>query len=110
MKDYKDTRFIEYGDRIRAKRKEHYLSQDGLADLLSKEGIVCSQQMISKIERGIEFPKIEMLKKLLEILGMSADHLIYGKEAVRDSILQIDVEIDCESKKIVDTRVKEQNS
>ena len=55
---------------IRAFRKKALLSQTALA-----EKIGVSQQSITKWENDVAAPRMEMAKKLAEVLGCSIDEL-----------------------------------
>ena len=63
------------GDRIRMHRARLHLSQTDLAKLI---GI--SLTSMSAIERGDTDPRASRIKKLAEILGVSADYLLGHRE------------------------------
>lgn len=64
-----------FGDRLRKKRIEKKLSQDGLADLMQKSG----KTVISSWETGKAEPSISDLRKVAEILGVTPGWLLDGK-------------------------------
>jgi transcriptional regulator with XRE-family HTH domain len=64
------------GDRIRMHRARLHMSQTTLAGLI---GI--SLTSMSAIEAGRTDPRASRIKKLAEVLGVSADYLLSGEEA-----------------------------
>ena len=63
------------GDFIYKKRKEKNLTQTQLGEMLG-----VSNKAVSKWETGESFPEFSLIQPLCEILGISADELISGKE------------------------------
>lgn len=63
------------GELIYKKRKEKNLTQTQLGEMLG-----VSNKAVSKWETGESFPEFSAIQPLCEILGLSADELIYGKE------------------------------
>lgn len=63
------------GDFIYKKRKEKNLTQTQLGEMLG-----VSNKAVSKWETGESFPEFSLIQPLCEILGISADELIAGKE------------------------------
>lgn len=63
------------GKRIAALRKEKGLKQDALAEALG-----VSPQAVSKWENDQTCPDISLLPKLADLLGVSVDELLSGKE------------------------------
>ena len=63
------------GDLIYKKRKEKNLTQSQLGEMLG-----VSNKAVSKWETGESFPEFSLIQPLCEILGISADELISGKE------------------------------
>ena len=59
------------GNRIKIYRKEKHLTQERLANKLH-----ISVGYISKVERGIEHPNLEMLSNISEILGCDIANLL----------------------------------
>ena len=67
------------GKRIQNRRKQQGLTQEVLADKMN-----VSIQMISNLERGIKSIRIENLVHLSEILGVSTDYILTGRETEKD--------------------------
>lgn len=65
----------QFGDRIRALRKERDITQAELASVLNVES-----HYISRIERGMSGCSIEVIIVLSKVLGVSIDYLVVGKE------------------------------
>ena len=63
------------GDRIREARKAKGLTQEQLAEALE-----LSVEFVGHIERGSKKPSIDVFKKIIEVLDVSADYLL------RDSV------------------------
>ena len=68
------------GDRICTKRKQLGLTQEQVADKMD-----VSIQMISNLERGNKAIKIDNLIKISEILGVSTDYILTGKNTTEDN-------------------------
>ncbi|WP_316605998.1 helix-turn-helix transcriptional regulator [Streptococcus pluranimalium] len=64
-----------FAEQLKKLRTEKKLSQDALA-----EKLFISRQSVSKWENGDATPDLENLIKLAEILDVSLDQLILGKE------------------------------
>lgn len=62
------------GDRIRAGRKAREIKQK---DMAAKLGIAGAQ--LCMMEKGRRPVSVEMLARIAEILGCSADELLFGK-------------------------------
>ena len=67
------------GQRIQARRKQRGYTQEQLADLMN-----VSIQMVSNLERGNKAIRIDNLIKLSEILEVSTDYILTGKETTND--------------------------
>lgn len=74
-----DVNLIEIGRRIQARRKQQGLTQEQLADRMN-----VSIQMVSNLERGNKAIKIENLINLCQILNVSTDYILTGKETQND--------------------------
>lgn len=70
---------VEIGKRIQGRRKQMGLTQEQLADKMD-----VSIQMVSNLERGNKSIRIENLIKLSEILNISTDYILTGKETTED--------------------------
>lgn len=70
---------MEIGKRIQGRRKQMGLTQEQLADKMD-----VSIQMVSNLERGNKSIRIENLIKLSEILDISTDYILTGKETTED--------------------------
>ena len=83
MQNYK----VEMGLRLKAKRWNHHLTQEQMADRLN-----ISIKHYSEVERGIAGLSIENIINVCDILGISIDYLLQGKEAeteVPEKILEM---------------------
>ena len=69
------------GKRIAELRREKGLKQDGLAQLLE-----VSPQAVSKWENDQTCPDISLLPKLAQILGVSVDELLSGKQETQPAV------------------------
>lgn len=67
------------GKRIAALRKQKELKQDEIAQLLD-----VSPQAVSKWENDQTCPDIGLLPKLAQILGVTTDELLSGKQALQE--------------------------
>lgn len=74
-----DVNLMEIGRRIQARRKQQGLTQEQLADRMN-----VSIQMVSNLERGNKAIKIENLINLCQILNVSTDYILTGKETQND--------------------------
>ena len=72
------------GSRIRAKRKQQSLTQEKLAERLD-----VSTQFIYQIEHDVRMPSVANLIKLSEILKVSIDFLLKGREISSDDELEL---------------------
>lgn len=69
------------GELIYKKRKEKGLTQSQLGEMLG-----VSNKAVSKWENGESFPEFSAIQPLCEILGITADELVQGKESQNDKI------------------------
>ena len=69
------------GKRIAALRREKGLKQDDLAQMLE-----VSPQAVSKWENDQSCPDIALLPKLAQILGVSVDELLSGKQEMQPAV------------------------
>ena len=65
----------QFGDRVRALRKEKDITQAELAAVLNVES-----HYVSRIERGMSSCSIEVIIVLSKVLGVSIEYLVVGKE------------------------------
>lgn len=63
------------GNFIAKLRKEKKMTQEDLAELLHTD-----RSMVSKFERGIHIPKMDMLLELSKIFGVTINELYYGEK------------------------------
>lgn len=70
---------VEIGARIQDRRKQRGYTQEQLADLMN-----VSKQMVSNLERGNKAIRIDNLVNLSQILDISADYILTGKEITGD--------------------------
>lgn len=74
-----DTDLVEMGRRIQQLRKHHGYTQEQLAEMMH-----VSIQMISNLERGIKAIRIDNLIHLSQLLEVSTDYILTGKENQQD--------------------------
>lgn len=74
-----DVDLAEIGRRIQSRRKQQGLTQEQLADRMN-----VSIQMISNLERGNKAIRIDNLINLSQILDVSTDYILTGKETQDD--------------------------
>lgn len=74
-----DVELTEMGRRIQLCRKQQGLTQEQLADRMN-----VSIQMISNLERGNKAIRIDNLINLSQILDVSTDYILTGKETQSD--------------------------
>ena len=67
------------GKRIQNRRKQLMITQEQLADMMN-----VSIQMVSNLERGNKAIRIDNLINLSQILDISTDYILTGKETVDD--------------------------
>ena len=67
------------GKRIQSKRKQQGYTQEQLAEMMN-----VSIQMISNLERGNKAIRIDNLINLSQILDVSTDYILTGKETTND--------------------------
>ena len=68
------------GELIYKKRKEKGLTQSQLGEMLG-----VSNKAVSKWENGESYPEFSAIQPLCEILGLTADELVHGKENQKDN-------------------------
>ena len=74
-----DNVLIEMGKRIQNRRKQLALTQEQLAEMMN-----VSIQMVSNLERGNKAIRIDNLVNLSQILQVSTDYILTGKETADD--------------------------
>lgn len=74
-----DNVLIEMGKRIQNRRKQLALTQEQLAEMMN-----VSIQMVSNLERGNKAIRIDNLVNLSQILQISTDYILTGKETAED--------------------------
>lgn len=75
-----DVNLIEIGKRIQNRRKQLALTQEQLAEKMN-----VSIQMVSNLERGNKAIRIDNLINLSQILDVSTDYILTGKETQEDN-------------------------
>jgi transcriptional regulator with XRE-family HTH domain len=96
---------INFGDRIRERRKILQITQEDLAKALG-----VTPQHISFIEQGKGSPSLTLLPRLAEELGVSVDYLLSGKESVVTEIIpaiKADKRINIKTKKALISLIEE---
>ncbi len=77
-----------FGDNLKSIRIEKNISQNELAEMINMHAT-----HISRYERNLTSPSVDVMKKIAEALGVTADQLIYGnaqqkaKDKIQDSEL-----------------------
>lgn len=74
-----DANLSRIGKRIQNRRKQLMLTQEQLADMMN-----VSIQMVSNLERGNKAIRIDNLINLSQILDISTDYILTGKETADD--------------------------
>lgn len=74
-----DVNLSEIGKRIQNRRKQLNLTQEQIAEKMN-----VSIQMVSNLERGNKAIRIDNLIKLSQILNVSTDYILTGKETSND--------------------------
>jgi len=67
-----------FGDNLKMFRVEKNFSQQELADAIGMHST-----HLSRYERNLTAPSIDVVKKIAEVLGISIDTLIYGQQDER---------------------------
>ena len=75
----KDTDLTVIGKRIQSRRKQLGYTQEQLAEMMN-----VSIQMVSNLERGNKAIRIDNLVNLSQILDISTDYILTGKETTDD--------------------------
>ena len=70
---------IQIGKRIQERRKQKGYTQEQLADMMN-----VSIQMVSNLERGNKAIRIDNLINLCQILQISTDYILTGRESPLD--------------------------
>lgn len=70
---------VQIGKRIQERRKQKGYTQEQLADMMN-----VSIQMVSNLERGNKAIRIDNLINLCQILQISTDYILTGKESSLD--------------------------
>ena len=83
---------VEFGEQLRRAREEKGMTQQSLA-----EQLYVTRQAVSRWECGDRYPDLLTTKKLSQILEMSLDDLLSGKE----------MEVSCIGKRIINNRAFE---
>lgn len=74
-----DVDLIGIGKRIQFHRKQKGYTQEQLAEMMN-----VSIQMVSNLERGMKAIRIDNLINLSQILEISTDYILTGKETMMD--------------------------
>lgn len=74
-----DADLTAIGKRIQNRRKQQGYTQEQLAEMMN-----VSIQMVSNLERGNKAIRIDNLMKLSQILNISTDYILTGKETADD--------------------------
>ncbi len=74
-----ETDLKKIGKRIQQRRKQQGFTQEQIAEMMN-----VSVQMVSNLERGNKSVRIENLINLCQILNVSTDYILLGKENPSD--------------------------
>jgi transcriptional regulator with XRE-family HTH domain len=73
---------MSFGTRLTAARKQKGLTQEALGKGMGTDGTDASKAVVWGWEKGHHFPKVDQLTLICDRLGVSADHLLFGREAL----------------------------
>ncbi len=73
---------VSFGRYVASRRIDAGYTQQDLAVILS-----VNTNSISNIEKGVHYPKADKLFKLIEVLNLSIDTLMFHKSALSSSVL-----------------------
>jgi transcriptional regulator with XRE-family HTH domain len=76
----------DFGSILKILRSEKGLSQDAFA---TKIGVHVTN--LSKYERNLSIPSLEVAKRMAEVLEISLDKLVHGENKAQDTIEDIDL-------------------
>jgi transcriptional regulator with XRE-family HTH domain len=76
----------DFGSILKSLRSESGLSQDAFA---TKIGVHVTN--LSKYERNISIPSLEVAKRMAEVLDISLDKLVHGENKAQDTIEDVDL-------------------
>ena len=85
MSETSSINSLEVGARVHALRESQNESQERLA-----QSINVSRELITKIERGRQFPSAVVLSLLSEHYCVTTDYLLFGNNHVPDTIQMLD--------------------
>ena len=71
---------MKFNEKLQKIRKEHNITQEGLADRLN-----VSRQAVSKWESGLAYPDTEKLIQISKMFNISLDELINDTEGNKNS-------------------------
>lgn len=72
---------MEFKDRLKKYRADNNLTQEELAAKLC-----VSRQAVSKYETGLNYPNLDVMKDISELLGVSLDELLSKEEIAKEAI------------------------
>lgn len=67
-----------WNDRLKKAREKNKMTQEMVLSKFPKREVITKQSLI-KYEKGETFPKINVLRRLCIIYGVSADYIIFGE-------------------------------
>ena len=76
-----DGGYLGFGRRLYVERKKARMTQERLAELLN-----VSPTHIHHLEKGNRYPSIQLLIQISDLLGMSIDYLLAGKNETQDDL------------------------
>lgn len=85
---------MNFGEKIKAERNKKGWTQDELAEML-----FVSRQSVSKWEKGLNYPSIEIIIKISDLFGLTIDELLRSDEELTKKVIK-------ESKQLAHPRLK----
>ena len=76
-----DGKYLELCLRLRKERKKQHFTQKSFAEALN-----VSQTHIYHLERGDRFPSLPLLIHIAEVLNVSIDYLLIGRNETHDKL------------------------
>lgn len=75
---------VQIGTNIQLAREAAGYTQEKLSELVG-----LTPNHLSAIERGVSGASLEVLQKLCPLLGVSADHLLFGQSSMDEEVLSL---------------------
>lgn len=75
---------MEVGSRVARLRRQHHLTQAGLALKLS-----CSTNLVSLWERGVRIPDHQIVENMAHLFNVPSYYILYGELDISESSLDL---------------------